>query len=253
MANSVFLNATYAPQTIGIGTTGNAQFLQAQISDHGSVGNFNFCVGYAANAGDASRGDHVLTIGYNTTPGGGRADTTEPAFEWRIEDYYMPSSTPFVEAHWQYYDALGAGFRPIACQVNRTNGGYLTDATVNITSSGFSYLAMNGTQYAKFSQAQLQLINSCTLDAGVNNYFAFRQLNAAGNGYVNLPYINASDQLSLSFGVDIKWGQALVALGGGSAPTLGTIGASGPATAGQNSWLRVIDSTGAAAWLPVWK
>lgn len=52
---------------------------------------------------------------------------------------------------------------------------------------------------------------------------------------------------------DIRWNKALVALGGGSAATLGTIGASGPATAGQNTWLRVLDSTGATAWIPVWK
>lgn len=52
---------------------------------------------------------------------------------------------------------------------------------------------------------------------------------------------------------DVKWRKALVALGGGAAPTLGTIGGSGPQTAGQNSWLKVLDSTGAACWLPVWK
>lgn len=46
---------------------------------------------------------------------------------------------------------------------------------------------------------------------------------------------------------------ALVALGGGAAPTLGTIGGSGPATAAQNTWLRMVDSTGAAFWVPVWK
>jgi hypothetical protein len=46
---------------------------------------------------------------------------------------------------------------------------------------------------------------------------------------------------------------ALVALGGGAAPTLGTIGGTGPATAAQNSWLRLLDSTGAAIWVPVWK
>ena len=46
---------------------------------------------------------------------------------------------------------------------------------------------------------------------------------------------------------------ALVALGGGAAATLGTIGGSGPATAAQNSWLRMVDSTGAAIWVAAWK
>jgi hypothetical protein len=52
---------------------------------------------------------------------------------------------------------------------------------------------------------------------------------------------------------DIKWGKALVALGGGATATLGTIGGSGPGTAGQNTWMRLKDSTGAAFWVPAWK
>lgn len=52
---------------------------------------------------------------------------------------------------------------------------------------------------------------------------------------------------------DIRWGKALVALGGGSSATLGTIGGSGPSTATQNTWMRVTDSSGAAFWVPAWK
>lgn len=48
-------------------------------------------------------------------------------------------------------------------------------------------------------------------------------------------------------------GDKLVALGGGAAPTLGTIGGLGPAAAAQNSWVRMTDSTGAAVWVPAWK
>lgn len=47
--------------------------------------------------------------------------------------------------------------------------------------------------------------------------------------------------------------QALIALGGGAAPTLGTIGGSGPAAAAQNSWARFLDAAGAAYWVPAWK
>lgn len=52
---------------------------------------------------------------------------------------------------------------------------------------------------------------------------------------------------------DIKWGKALVALGVGAPATLGLIGASGPATSTQNSWMRVLDSTGAAFFVPAFK
>ena len=52
---------------------------------------------------------------------------------------------------------------------------------------------------------------------------------------------------------DIQWSKALVALGGGATPTFGTIGGSGPATAAQNTWMRALDSAGAAFWVPAWK
>jgi hypothetical protein len=45
----------------------------------------------------------------------------------------------------------------------------------------------------------------------------------------------------------------LTALGGGVAPTLGTIGGTGPATAAQNSWVRFTDSAGVNFWMPAWK
>ena len=42
-----------------------------------------------------------------------------------------------------------------------------------------------------------------------------------------------------------------VALGGGAAPTLGTIGGSGPTTAAQAQWLE-IDIGGTPHWIAVW-
>jgi hypothetical protein len=60
-------------------------------------------------------------------------------------------------------------------------------------------------------------------------------------------------RLNRNSGADIAWGRALVPLGGGVAPTFGTIGGTGPATAAQNTWMRVIDSTGVAFFVPVWK
>lgn len=50
----------------------------------------------------------------------------------------------------------------------------------------------------------------------------------------------------------INFGYAVTALGGGAAPTLGTIGGSGPAATAQNSWLK-IKINGTASYLPVWR
>lgn len=85
----------------------------------------------------------------------------------------------------------------------------------------------------------------------------FSTANAVRRGMIldssNLFYVGDTNVRTVLEGSDIQWNKALVALGGGAAPTVGTIGGSGPATAAQNSWLRVLDSTGAAAWIPVWK
>lgn len=68
----------------------------------------------------------------------------------------------------------------------------------------------------------------------------------------------AAGQLTLNLAtgiatLDAQFSRALVALGGGAAPTVGTIGGSGPATAAQNSWLQVKDSAGNNMFIPVWK
>jgi hypothetical protein len=88
--------------------------------------------------------------------------------------------------------------------------------------------------------------------------------NDANTGDVLLISQQASDRIFLGGGGnfqisidpgtnDILWAKPLVALGGGAAPTFGTIGGSGPTVAAQNTWLRMKDSAGAIIWLPVWK
>lgn len=49
----------------------------------------------------------------------------------------------------------------------------------------------------------------------------------------------------------VRWDDP-IALGGGAAPTLGTIGGSGPTTAAQNQWLRV-NINGTDMFIPVWQ
>lgn len=64
---------------------------------------------------------------------------------------------------------------------------------------------------------------------------------------------NGAELIRLLSTGDVQWLVAQTALGGGAAPTVGTIGGGGPATAAQNSWLRIKDSTGAAMFIPCWK
>lgn len=120
-------------------------------------------------------------------------------------------------------------------------GGALSDLMI-LTGSGI--LALGTTVVTGAAPSDVVLKNGGVL-MGVNN---------AGAAVINMIQLNSSDQVHIAAaGGDIKWGRALVALGGGAAPTFGTIGGSGPATAAQNTWMRVIDSAGAAFWVPAWK
>jgi hypothetical protein len=88
----------------------------------------------------------------------------------------------------------------------------------------------------------------------LDNNNAFHSRDAAGTGGFELIKGNSGDRVELDpAGKGLRIGGALVALGGGAAATLGTIGGSGPGTAAQNSWKLLFDSTGAAFWVPVWK
>lgn len=76
--------------------------------------------------------------------------------------------------------------------------------------------------------------------------------NAAGAADLAALKVNGNDQLVLGEGtVDIMWGKPTVALGGGGGATLGTVGGTGPAGTAQTHWLRLVDSTGVARFLPL--
>jgi hypothetical protein len=115
---------------------------------------------------------------------------------------------------------------------------------------------MDGTQTLKVAKNDVQILNSSSVNNYVNNVQGLKQAKVSGS-LRSLIYMNASDQVVLgdvsADNLDLKWSPPLVALGGGAAPTFGTIGGTGPATAAQHKWLRVMDSAGAACWIPVWK
>jgi hypothetical protein len=91
-------------------------------------------------------------------------------------------------------------------------------------------------------------------DVILANGKAYKSANNASSTTKYLIHMNGSDQVVLAAdGGDILWGRALVATGAGGAATLGQVGGSGPATNAQNTWMRVLDSSGAAFWVPAWK
>lgn len=66
-------------------------------------------------------------------------------------------------------------------------------------------------------------------------------------------YVGRSGNLELNPGAgDVQWGKAMLATGGGATATLGTVGGSGPGTAAQNGWMRLIDAFGSVRFVPIW-
>lgn len=103
-----------------------------------------------------------------------------------------------------------------------------------------------------------QSINLRSRDAGGNDTSSSLSNDADGNVTLNMGggVFVLQDSGTTQFRVVSKVIEncdPLVALGGGVAPTLGTIGGSGPATAAQNSWMRMRDSGGNFYWVPIWK
>ena len=64
---------------------------------------------------------------------------------------------------------------------------------------------------------------------------------------------SATTRLTIRSDGYLQHANALIALGGGAAATLGTIGGTGPTVAAQNTWLQMYDSGGISFWIPVWK
>jgi hypothetical protein len=84
---------------------------------------------------------------------------------------------------------------------------------------------------------------------GTNRYGLLITSNPSG-GTLNYAFrqSNASARARFDGRLDINRG---IALGGGAAATLGTIGGSGPTAAAQAQWVE-IDVGGVAHWIPVW-
>ncbi len=146
------------------------------------------------------------------------------------------------------------GFKTLD-DVNGTNNAVFAPDGVAFTGNWYiyyngtraSYLAGNLTVGAEVGRDVAN--NYLRLDGGIGggigaNVICFGNTHATVPGQLQLNPIGTGD---------ILWGKALVALGGGAAPTLGTIGGAGPAAAAQNKWLQLVDTGGAKCWIPVWK
>jgi hypothetical protein len=132
---------------------------------------------------------------------------------------------------------------------------------LNTKGTGVINLAVGGTimqaidSSGRISFGTTQLAGTGANDVIIKNLASVRAVNAAGTSTLQTVTLDASDRLLLGgTGVtDIIWSKALVTLGAGSTATLGLAGTPGPTTSTQNSWMRVVDSSNNAFFVPAWK
>lgn len=132
-------------------------------------------------------------------------------------------------------------------QANNANLLLIGLNTVNETSIHDDYLGV-GSNYLR--------IGITPATAGtirIPNAGSISARNAANNADHVVVYLDSANRVNLGDATAfVDFRQAVVALGGGAAPTVGTIGGSGPAAAGQNSWMKVYIN-GTLSFLPVWR
>jgi len=94
----------------------------------------------------------------------------------------------------------------------------------------------------------------CPSVASAVNYLQVIQAATAAAPVVKA--VGSDTNIDLGLGITgtgvVDFQYSLVVLGGGAAATLGTIGGSGPATAAQNSWMKV-KHLGTLGFIPVWR
>ncbi len=98
-----------------------------------------------------------------------------------------------------------------------------------------------------------QNLRRAALAAGTNLMSVAVQLGTNdANSLFSVLNLAGTSQFSVDGAGLVNYGIGTTALGGGAAPTLGTIGGSGPATAAQNSWMKV-RINGVDSYLAVWR
>ncbi len=217
----------YADKKNGTGAQALASTdILAQFSDAGTIG----AVVYGDGGINIRTGG--LNVGFTAVPTAARVSVGDTSNYWQLDSgvvYNVVDSTDYIN-------------------YNRGSDvwGWVIGNVTQLTLSASAMVLTPGVFSIGTTPATTGAIR-------VNSSGSLVARNAANSGNITLIGLSV-DIVAIGAGAtDILWSKPLVALGGGAAPTLGTVGGSGPTTAAQNSWMRVLDSTAGAFWVPVWK
>lgn len=132
-------------------------------------------------------------------------------------------------------------------EVDKDGAIYKRDATSGLTL--FNVAANGETSWGSTSAPQIVLhLYNGTRGYQIQAVTTGDYLRILADGIGDLVKFKATGDVTLAGTIDYGISNAL---GGGAAPTFGTIGGSGPTTAAQSKWLPV-KIAGAMHWIPVW-
>jgi Chaperone of endosialidase len=160
----------------------------------------NFGIGIKVYPGGnygSTRADTVMSVGYNISATGNPAEASVGLV---VEDYYIPGgdSIAQTELHLMSTDINGVAHRFFDAfeKIDGSTGRVSIQAdaiTFQNNSSQGDYIQFN------LGPASGNLaLNNTYLLFNQNNYPTAVQRNAAGNAFLNLPFINSSNQLAIS-------------------------------------------------------
>jgi hypothetical protein len=190
---SSFLGGTItAPLLISHGVNPGVPQFKLEAGD--SYGDFVMQVAEFANVGD-TRENRVYRLGYNLAGGGARLVAGDPAFGIEFESHYAPDANRYTEFHLAYYKADATAIRTHTWIADKTTDNLILSTTAN--------------KYVLYSAATLQpsfiFTDMTALDVqsgslvrkSTNNAGWLQQLNAAGNSFVNILYLDSRDTVML--------------------------------------------------------
>ena len=150
--------------------------------------------------------NNVTNWGINVGDNGAPRDSSKATLRTAMEaNYYLSAAGPSFEHHISSFYPAGGGAekRPLSF-VMRHDGTGGTGAQGQIQIGQFNFL-----DWTNVAQIQLDLDNSIGYladsfkwQASYNNAPFMQQLNAAGNGTVRLPYVNAGNSITVESGAN---------------------------------------------------
>lgn len=261
-AGTTVLNLA-APLNVGTGT-------HIQLGVSTPSGSTQEWVTYVSGTGTSTITVSALAFAHNIGETVAVTDDTTHLPEWRIQGNINQNMVGGSLGFSSGSAVIDAGISRVSAGLLAVGNGTPGDASGTINAAvfgggvhGAALVSQNGFNFYCDGNSNQFSINRNTQTGaiGINTLAAFILRPTSSTEYSIDLYNGSGSYLGTPFVLDaaffatptVKFTTALVTLGGGATPTLGTIGGSGPASAAQNSWLLLKDSTGASFWVPAWK